>query len=106
MAQTDMTGTSTYSYDADGRLLKSKLASGVTTSVARDGVGRVTAMDHVSVTGEELAWPSPCVHGDWRNGWGSWWSKTAAPTAISIDYNYDGRGLVSRRDLVRLARMR
>jgi RHS repeat-associated protein len=100
VSQTDLTGTSTYSYDADGRMSKVKLASGVTTTVARDGVGRVTSMDHVGVDSGVQPWLSPRVPGAPVNGWDTWWYPTAVSTDVSLDYTYDALGLVSRRDLV------
>ncbi|MCB2411983.1 DUF6531 domain-containing protein [Demequina sp. TTPB684] len=98
VSQTDLTGTTEYSYDANGRLAEALLPSGVTSTVERDGAGRVTGLDHVGITDEAGSWLSPCLPGASRHGWSKWWVKPEPPRSISIDYTYEERGLVSRRE--------
>ena len=96
-SQTDLTGTSRYTYDATGLVVGIQRPSGVITGFERDAAGRVTSIRHAGKD-DHPTWPSPHVKEPPSSWWSQWWHRPASSSELSIAYTYDARGLVVERD--------
>ena len=110
--QSDSSGATSFSYDAMGALVGQVRPSGVSTSVSRDLVGRVTSIVH---RGRGLL-SSPLTSGALNpsggapgNAWGHCKDNGnghpnqapagCATSGLVFGYSYDPRGLVATRDV-------
>ena len=113
LTQTDATGLTAFTYDADGGLSQVERASGVDTEVTRDLVGRVTGIVHSGegVTGTPLPSgavnPSSMAPGnayghckDNGNGHPNQQPAGCDTGVLAFEYVYDERGLVEGREIV------
>ena len=113
VTQSDATGVTAFTYDADGGLSLVERASGVDTEVTRDLVGRVTGIVHSGegVTGTPLPSgevnPSSMAPGnayghckDNGNGHPHQQPAGCDTGVLAFEYDYDERGLVEGREVV------
>jgi len=105
-------GTTAFGYDADGAMVRTVRPSGVVSVLERDLMGRVTNLVHSrSITNAVGAVVSIPGHNGAGNAFGDCKAdgsmnaargasgKCAAVESLSLEYTYDGRGLVTDRKI-------